>query len=93
TVEAIVAASDYPFSIVIVGVGQADYASMEELDGDDVRLVNRAGQRASRDIVQFVPMRDFEGKSTHALAKEVLYEIPAQVIEYMKHNNIPPGNP
>ncbi|CAM9106881.1 unnamed protein product [Scytosiphon promiscuus] len=93
TVEAIVAASDYPFSIVIVGVGQADYASMEELDGDDVRLVNRAGQRASRDIVQFVPMRDFEGKSTHALAKEVLFEIPAQVIEYMKHNNIPPGNP
>lgn len=54
-----------------VGVGGADYASMERLDGDDVRLVNRAGKRASRDIVQFVPMRDFVGKSTHALAKEV----------------------
>lgn len=44
---------------------------MEALDGDDVRLVNRAGKKASRDIVQFVPMRDFVGKSTHALAKEV----------------------
>lgn len=54
-----------------VGVGQADYTSMEELDGDDVRLVNRAGKSASRDIVQFVPMRDFKGKSNHALAKEV----------------------
>lgn len=56
-----------------VGVGQADYASMEQLDGDDVRLVNRAGQRANRDIVQFVPMRDFVGKSNHLLAKEVSY--------------------
>lgn len=54
-----------------VGVGTADYRSMETLDGDDVRLVNRAGKRASRDIVQFVPMRDFKGKSSHALAKEV----------------------
>lgn len=44
---------------------------MEQLDGDDVRLVNRAGQRAGRDIVQFVPMRDFVGKSNHLLAKEV----------------------
>eukprot|EP00903_Cladosiphon_okamuranus_P006483 g6342.t1 len=93
TVEAIVASSDYPFSIVIVGVGQADYTSMEQLDGDDVRLVNRAGQRANRDVVQFVPMRNFVGKSNHLLAKEVLEEIPAQVIEYMKKNKIPPGNP
>eukprot|EP00904_Undaria_pinnatifida_P002983 jgi/Undpi1/12686/HiC_scaffold_6.g02354.m1 len=93
TVEAIVAAADYPFSIVIVGVGGADYASMEALDGDDVRLVNRAGKRASRDIVQFVPMRDFVGKSSHALAKEVLAEIPGQVIEYMKANQILPGDP
>ncbi|CAM9610675.1 unnamed protein product, partial [Sphacelaria rigidula] len=66
---------------------------MEALDGDDVRLVNRAGKPASRDIVQFVPMRDFSGKSPHALAKEVLAEIPGQVIDYMKANNIPPGDP
>ncbi|CAN0060588.1 unnamed protein product [Ectocarpus sp. 4 AP-2014] len=93
TVGAIVASSDYPFSIVIVGVGKADYTSMKRLDGDDVRLVNKAGKRAGRDIVQFVPMRDFAGKSSHALAKEVLAEIPAQVIEYMENNQIPPGNP
>ncbi|CBJ26472.1 Copine [Ectocarpus siliculosus] len=76
-----------------VGVGKANYASMKLLDGDDVRLVNKAGKRAGRDIVQFVPMRDFAGKSSHALAKEVLAEIPAQVIEYMENNQIPPGNP
>ena len=55
-----------------VGVGQADYTAMEALDGDDVRLRNSSGQAASRDIVQFVPMRDFVGKSSYALAKEVI---------------------
>ncbi|CAM9367387.1 unnamed protein product [Ascophyllum nodosum] len=93
TVNAIVAASEYPFSIIIVGVGQADYTAMEALDGDDVRLRNSSGQAASRDIVQFVPMRDFVGKSSYALAKEVLEEIPAQVLEYMKKRGIPPGDP
>lgn len=57
-----------------VGVGEEDYTSMEALDGDDIKLVNRAGKTTSRDIVQFVPMRKFRGKSSHALASEVSYE-------------------
>lgn len=44
---------------------------MEQLDGDDVRIANSQGKKASRDIVQFVPMRDFANKGFHALAKEV----------------------
>lgn len=54
-----------------VGVGPADFSSMEKLDGDEVRLVNRQGKRSARDMVQFVPMRDFAGKSSHMLAREV----------------------
>ena len=41
-----------PLSIIIVGVGQADFDAMEELDGDKVPLTNQRGQRAQRDIVQ-----------------------------------------
>lgn len=51
TREAIVNASSLPVSIIIVGVGQADFDAMEELDGDDVRLSSR-GRVAERDIVQ-----------------------------------------
>lgn len=54
-----------------VGVGNADYSSMKKFDGDDERLTNRAGQEASRDIVQFVAMRDLVGASPHVIAKEV----------------------
>lgn len=40
--------------------GRADFSEMDILDGDQVPLVSRHGQRCARDIVQFVPFRDFE---------------------------------
>ena len=43
-----------PCSIIIIGVGNADFSAMEELDGDGGRLRNSAGVAAARDIVQFV---------------------------------------
>lgn len=46
-----------PLSIIIVGVGGADFEAMEELDGDSVRI-SYGGKTAVRDIVQFVPYRD-----------------------------------
>jgi Copine len=39
-------------SIIIVGVGNADFEAMEELDGDTVRLTAPDGRVAARDIVQ-----------------------------------------
>jgi len=57
TKRVIVEAADRPMSIIIIGVGGADFSAMEELDGDDVRL-SYDGKEASRDIVQFVPIRD-----------------------------------
>ena len=49
------AASNLPLSIIIVGVGNADFEAMEELDGDTVRLTAPDGRVASRDIVQVSP--------------------------------------
>ena len=54
--QAIVEASGYPLSIIIIGVGEADFDSMEELDGDAVRLQYKR-KKAKRDIVQFVAYR------------------------------------
>ena len=54
-------AADLPLSIIIVGVGSADFEAMEELDGDTVRLTSPDGRVAARDIVQFVPFRNFLG--------------------------------
>ena len=58
TIEAIVNASSLPFSIIIVGVGDADFSAMDVLDGDDNAL-RANGRTANRDIVQFVPFNQF----------------------------------
>ena len=56
TIDLIVSATELPLSIIIVGVGEADFTNMNRLDGDN-GLFNSKGQKARRDIVQFVPFR------------------------------------
>ncbi|XP_035767674.1 copine-9-like [Neolamprologus brichardi] len=51
TKEAVVNAASLPMSVIIVGVGPAEFDAMEELDGDEVRVSSR-GRFAERDIVQ-----------------------------------------
>lgn len=63
TREAIVRASYLPMSIIIVGVGNADFTDMQILDGDDGILRSPRGEPVLRDIVQFVPFRDFKNVS------------------------------
>uniref|UniRef100_A0AAR2L5E8 C2 domain-containing protein n=1 Tax=Pygocentrus nattereri TaxID=42514 RepID=A0AAR2L5E8_PYGNA len=93
TREAIVRASYQPLSIIIVGVGNADFTDMQILDGDDGVLRSPKGEPVLRDIVQFVPFRDFKTASPAALAKCVLAEVPKQVVEYFSHKVIPPMCP
>ncbi|XP_029912078.1 copine-9-like isoform X1 [Myripristis murdjan] len=95
TKEAVVNAASLPVSIIIVGVGPAEFDAMEELDGDDVRVSSR-GRLAERDIVQFVPFRDYIDRSGNQvlsmarLAKDVLAEIPEQLLSFMKSRGIEP---
>lgn len=67
TRHAIVQAAKLPMSIIIIGVGNADFAAMEFLDGDSSVLRSYTGEEAVRDIVQFVPFRDFRNVSTRPL--------------------------
>ncbi|KAJ8017122.1 hypothetical protein DPEC_G00014480 [Dallia pectoralis] len=95
TKEAVVNAAALPMSIIIVGVGPAEFDAMEELDGDEIRVSSR-GRFAERDIVQFVPFRDYMDRpgnqvlSMARLAKDVLAEIPDQLLGFMKSRGIEP---
>lgn len=55
-------------SIIIVGVGGADFSAMEFLDSDSGALRAPSGEVATRDIVQFVPFRQFQNVSALRLA-------------------------
>jgi hypothetical protein len=97
TIQSIVAAADLPLSILIVGVGNADFTQMDTLDGDKQRL-SYNGRPASRDIVQFVPMRDFVSRSPSFgvpvmadISRALLAEIPDQLLSFMGQHRIVPN--
>ncbi|XP_017293326.1 copine-3 isoform X1 [Kryptolebias marmoratus] len=92
TRSAIVNASRLPMSIIIVGVGGADFSAMEFLDGDSGRLRTLTGETAMRDIVQFVPFRQFQNAPREALAKTVLAEVPTQLVEFFSTVKLSPPN-
>uniref|UniRef100_A0A8D0AIJ8 Copine I n=1 Tax=Sander lucioperca TaxID=283035 RepID=A0A8D0AIJ8_SANLU len=91
TRDAIVRASRLPMSIIIVGVGPADFKAMELLDGDDGKLRSTVGEAVVRDIVQFVPFRQFKDAPQSSLAQSVLAEVPNQLVSYFKMRGLEPA--
>nr|XP_009759291.1 PREDICTED: protein BONZAI 3-like isoform X2 [Nicotiana sylvestris] len=92
TKDALVRASDLPLSILIVGVGSADFTQMEILDADNGhRLESSTGRVATRDIVQFVPMREVHSGQI-SVVQALLEELPGQFLTYMRCRNIRPHN-
>jgi len=80
TAAAIERASSSPLSIVIVGVGNADFSAMQFLDD----------MPTQRDIAQFVPFNQFAHDSI-ALTSQTLEEIPQQLSSYFQSRGISPN--
>ena len=90
TIDQIVRGSGLPLSVIIVGVGSADFDAMDILDADDQPLYSkRFKKHADSDIVQFVPFNEFKNNA-QALAKETLEEVPRQFLHFMQRKGIVP---
>jgi len=83
TKQHLISASKEPLSVVILGIGDADFSGMEFLDSFDVQT------EAGRDITKFVEFNDY--KSYNALTEAVLDEIPDQLVDYYFEQGIMPG--
>jgi hypothetical protein len=77
-------------SIIIIGVGNADFSEMRELDSDG-KLLSAGGRTAARDIVQFVAYNTAIVGGAGELAQQVLAEIPNQVLQYFHLQKIKPN--
>lgn len=73
--------SDKPISVVVVGVGNADFGAMQFLDD--------AAKPGKRDIAQFVQFNKHSHNSV-ALTTETLHEIPEQLVGFFQTHNIAP---
>jgi hypothetical protein len=92
TIQSIIQASGQPLSIIIVGVGNADFSGMAALDSDG-KVLSGGGRSAERDIVQFVSFNEFASKGPQVLASQVLAEVPTQCLSYYAKHNILPSPP
>ena len=92
TINALVESSYLPISVIIIGIGTADFSNMDVLDADDDPLYDDNGRKADRDLVQFVPYQEFKNNG-QKLAEQVLEEVPRQIVEYYQHKKISPGEP
>jgi len=63
TIKIVVDMSYLPVSIIIIGIGDENFKSMEVLDADQDTLKDYLGRAAARDIVQFVPVNDLREMS------------------------------
>jgi hypothetical protein len=91
TIALIIEACALPLSVIIVGIGEEDFGSMEKLDGDSM-LMGKDGRKAPRDIVQFVPFRKVKNHK-ELLREHVLREVPAQCEGFFRMYNLPPNPP
>ncbi|KAL6899120.1 hypothetical protein ACP4OV_005778 [Aristida adscensionis] len=88
TIDAIINASDFPLSIIVIGVGGADFKEMEFLDPNKgERMESSTGRVASRDMIQFAPMKDVHGSGISTV-QSLLAEIPGQFMTYMRTREI-----
>jgi len=83
TRRAIVEASLLPISIIIVGVGNANFSSMNQLDGDEFPLEDAYGKKI-RDVVQFVKFENRYAMDVALFSRDLLYEVPNQVEGYFR---------
>ncbi|KAL5010525.1 hypothetical protein ScPMuIL_012830 [Solemya velum] len=96
TVEKIIAASYLPFSIIIVGVGPADFNLMEQFNTTNIPLrSNRTGSLAKRKNTHFVAFRKenlpFGGNMV--MAREAMGTVSSQVVGYFKTQGEYPNKP
>ena len=83
TTKLLVDCASLPLSVIIIGIGDADFSMMVTLDGDDIPLTDCDGRITERDLVQFVEYEKFKKKGNITeLNEEVLKEIPRQIEEY-----------
>lgn len=76
--------STSPLSVVIVGVGGADFSSMQFLDD--------SAKPGKRDVAQFVPFNR-HSQSSVSLTQETLHEIPDQLVGFFQSRGIAPLPP
>lgn len=92
--QVITEASYLPISVMFVGIGPTTFPNLALFNGDH-RKLGVDGHDDIRDIVQFALFSDFLSNrdinvATFNLVKQLLANVPDQLVTYMRLNGILP---
>ncbi|KAI9549155.1 hypothetical protein GHT06_005470 [Daphnia sinensis] len=92
--KAITEASELPMSVLIVGIGPTSFTSVTRIE-EDIKKLSQNGRNAARDVVQYAQFNEILEKydvmaGGFQLAKQLLADIPEQLVAYMKMKGILP---
>uniref|UniRef100_A0A7S0QQF9 C2 domain-containing protein n=1 Tax=Cryptomonas curvata TaxID=233186 RepID=A0A7S0QQF9_9CRYP len=94
TIDAIVAASDLPISIITVGLtapghSEETYANWRVIDDGTMSIKDRSGKVLDRDTVNFIEIDEVNKKSDE-LTEIILHEFKQQLVQHFTLKNIRP---
>eukprot|EP00934_Nitzschia_sp_Nitz4_P005879 Nitzschia sp. Nitz4//scaffold331_size19140//14440//16370//NITZ4_008735-RA/size19140-augustus-gene-0.17-mRNA-1//-1//CDS//3329548185//5869//frame0 len=81
------AAEDAPVSLVIVGVGNKDFTSLEKTI--QKLTVDEKGRPIGRELVSFVSFKQFAGNAAEVIG-DALKDVPEQFVTYFANNGTKP---
>ncbi|KAA0158394.1 hypothetical protein FNF31_05463 [Cafeteria roenbergensis] len=95
TMEALIRASQYPIEVIVIGVGDGPWGSMESLDDEVKDVAKSLGMPYRVDCCQFVPftsyMRTTDPAVLHRFTLACLQEVPQLKAWLDVHGKMGPG--
>ena len=88
-VKDLIISSSLPMSIVIVGLGKGPFTKLENIEQQFLTLRDDEGNKPERKCFRFVSFAK-NSKNFQSTAKNSLFDIPEEMVEYLGMKNIEP---
>ena len=88
TIDSLVESSYLPISIIIIGIGNADFNYFESINVDKM-ILDMDGKNIDRNLIQFIPFKNFKN-NIQKLGEEMFTKIQNQIVEYYQSKQIFP---
>lgn len=87
-VKDLIVSSSLPISLVIVGLGKGPFTKLENIEQQFLTLKDNEGNKPQRNCFKFVSFN--KTKNFQNTAKNSLFDIPEEMVEYLGIKNIEP---
>ena len=90
-IDILIESSNYPISVIIIGIGEENFDKMEFFNLDSFPIISRKNIKRIRNSVKFLNFSKFNNDEK-LLCQEIMKFLYKDIIKYYKIKNIPPSS-